>query len=104
MVYMGDMQVTTEALLPSQVACRSARRPERALLLAILEDAVWCALDPGRVRAQGRDTVKRAVHADAVAWIASDRTGLHTFRWVCDHLGLEPEAVREGLRRRQAPE
>jgi hypothetical protein len=33
----------------------------------------------------------------ALGGSASDDEGLHSFRWVCGHLRLDPVAVRNGL-------
>lgn len=39
----------------------------------------------------------RAAHKQAVAWIRSDSRGKGSFRFVCDLLDIEPDAVRRQL-------
>lgn len=57
---------------------------EQRLLQAILEQAIldYC----------GREG---AAQADAGAWFQSAGTGLHSFRWVCQLLDLDPDYVWE---------
>jgi len=44
----------------------------------------------------------RKARSEAVAWILDGSTAKGSFRWVCDLLGLEPEAVRRELGRDRA--
>jgi hypothetical protein len=63
----------------------------RALMLAILEDAVRC-IERGRRRRHART---RAEAADAEGWIRSDaRAWLFSFATICDVLGFDPDALR----------
>lgn len=39
----------------------------------------------------------RAAHRGAVAWIKDDSMVKGSFRWVCDALDLEPDAVRRAM-------
>ena len=63
----------------------------RALMLAVLEDALRCI-----ERARGRRTfAARRLAADAEAWIRSDRRDwLFSFVNVCAVLGFDADAIR----------
>lgn len=70
--------------------------PEKRLMLAILEDGIFCYLD--NLHATG-DKRKR-LFEDAAAWIAEDDGDwVFSFASVCDALGLNPQYVRQGLLR-----
>jgi hypothetical protein len=69
--------------------------PEKRLMLAILEDGIYCYFD--NLHAVGK---KKRLFEDAEAWIvASDDDWVFSFESVCDALGLNPEYVRQGLLR-----
>jgi len=72
---------------------------ERALMRAVLEDAIRCLsgeIGPVRERPQ--------LAAEARAWIeTSDPRWPYSFENVCDHLGFDPERVRSRVLR-DAPE
>ena len=76
--------------------------PERALLEAVLNDAIACYLGRGYVEVTGPhlQTLARTrqQHREQ-RWVASRSTGLMSFEWVCAMLGYEPEALRSGLQR-----
>ena len=85
-----------EAVLPEQVdrRPRDAMQPEKRLMLAVLENAVWLLLYGGSARSV--DTRRHA--AEAARWLASD--AIHwpfAFVNVCHALGLEPAWVRSGI-------
>jgi hypothetical protein len=71
-------------------------RPEHRLMLAVLEDAVHayqtgCASYGGERRFHFRETAE---------WFASHDTELpFSFAAICQHLGIEPDYIRAGLRR-----
>jgi len=68
----------------------------RALMLAVLEDAVRC-IEQGRRR---RHFGARRLAAEAEAWLRSDdRTYLFSFLNVTDVLGIDADAVRARLLR-----
>jgi hypothetical protein len=71
---------------------------EKALLLAVLEDAVRCFQDnvlPGNGK-------KQMLFEDAERWLFSDAADwLFSFVSICAALGLEPGYIRQGLRRWQ---
>ena len=69
--------------------------PEKALLLAILEDAIHCY----RKFAGSRSPAGRAQFCEAEAWLmGGGDDGVFAFDSVCEILGLDPEYVRRGLR------
>jgi hypothetical protein len=88
------------ACLPVQYFDSIRRRKmltgERRLMLAVLEQAADDYLKHYAV-----DLRHRRLFAEAVRWIESaDRSHLYCFANICDHLGLDAEYLRRGLRRR----
>jgi hypothetical protein len=72
---------------------------ERRLMLAILEDGIHTYLK--FAGAAGR--IQREQFLEAEAWIENDDlTWVYAFRSICDHLGLEVDQLRRGLRARKA--
>jgi len=68
--------------------------PERALMVAVLEDGVRCFLNYYRAA----DRKQRILYEEARAWLLSaQRTGLYAFENVCDVLGVEPGYLRRQL-------
>jgi hypothetical protein len=68
--------------------------PERALLLAVLQDAIDCYHKYSCTRNQPG---KEILH-EAERWIVGDEEDwIFSFRNVCDLLGLDPEYIRRGL-------
>ena len=73
--------------------------PEKALLIALLEDAVH----EYRKYSRARDRDGQARFQEAADWImADDDTWIFSFRNVCELLGLDPEYVRRGVRESNA--
>ena len=69
--------------------------PEKALLLAILEDAVHCY----RKYRGARDHAGRQRFREAEQWIMEEgNDGLFSFDNVCELLGLAPQFIRRGVR------
>jgi hypothetical protein len=69
--------------------------PERALMLAVLEDAIRCFADERRTRS-GR---RRRRAREAEAWLfADDHAWPFSFVNVCAVFDLSPSAVRAALR------
>lgn len=69
--------------------------PERALLLALLEDAIHCY----RKFATARNRAGRQQFREAEAWLMGGGDGtVFAFENVCALLGLDPEYVRRGVR------
>lgn len=68
---------------------------ERALMRAVLTDAINCYLR----NAGCRDDEQRALFREAREWIeASDGTGPFAFENLCESLGFQPDALRAALR------
>lgn len=89
-----------DTLIPVQYLATYQRRfhldPERALMLAILEDAIVCFQD--NLGSTGKR--KRSLYHEAEEWIlADDRFYLFSFENICETLGFEPAYIREGLMR-----
>jgi hypothetical protein len=91
-------RITAVAVLPGQIP--AGRRldadvsGERALMLAILEDAAWCIM---RGRSRRRYAI-RALAADAASWVeADDRAWPFSFVNICDVLGVDADALRVRL-------
>ena len=85
------------ALLPAQVPSRRRFAPEQRLLAAILEDALHCATSPMAAARFG---------TAARQWIFSQRRSVDPSWWdfvtICEHLGVDPAAMREVVRSRDA--
>lgn len=74
--------------------------PEKALLLAVLEDAVHCY----RKYATARDRFGKECFREAEEWIMGGGDGwIFAFDNVCDLLGLDPQYIRRGVRMSQTP-
>jgi hypothetical protein len=72
--------------------------PEKALLLAVLEDGVRCFQD----NILPRNKKKQMLFEEAEAWLFSDESnGVFSFVSVCTLLGFDPGYVRRGLRQWQ---
>jgi hypothetical protein len=97
--------ITEEVLTPEQFFVPADRTgiawtPERRLLLAVLEDAVVSFL---RYRTDLTTRSKR-LFRETQEWFAStDRTSVCTFESICDHLNLDADYLRLGLRRLPEP-
>jgi hypothetical protein len=97
--------MTEDLLTPEQFFVPADRTgiawtPERRLLLAVLEDAVVSFL---RYRTDLTTRGKRLLR-ETQEWFAStDRTSVCTFESICDHLNLDADYLRLGLRRLPAP-
>jgi hypothetical protein len=60
-------------------------RGPKALMMAVLEDAIRDYFSIGRL------------HLDAADWVCSERRDVFSFVVICETLGLEPTAVRRAL-------
>src|SRR5262245_56336103 len=92
-------QPEPEVMLPAQLGWGSRVDSEtsgvRALLLAMLEDAIRCLLTPGG---------SRRVAAEAESWIRGDEPDWPlSYRNVCEALGFQPDLLRRAILRRAAP-
>jgi hypothetical protein len=71
-------------------------RPIKRLMLAVLEDAMRCYL----TYANSRSHAQRRLFVEAEAWLADRKAdGAFAFETVCETLGIDPNCLREGLRR-----
>jgi hypothetical protein len=90
--------IEPDTLLPTQYFDRIRRRDgsgERRLMCAIIEDAVQMYLK----HAGARDGLHGRLFTDAEQWIENeDRTWVFSFASICDHLGLDGDYLRRGLR------
>jgi hypothetical protein len=95
------LAVAEEILVPAQFFTAAAHSqvswtPERRLLLAVLEDAVVMF-----IRYFNDHTTRgKRLFRETQGWFAStDRTSLCAFETICDHLNMDAEYIRLGLRR-----
>lgn len=73
--------------------------PEKALLLAVLEDAVHCFDKYGTAQ----DPVGKEQFREVENWIMHrGNDWIFSFDNVCELLGLDPQYVRHGLQKRRA--
>ena|SRR3989338_502972 len=88
-----------DVLLPAQYFERMKRtdvRPEKALMLAILEDAVCCF----QKYLLASDRRGRILFKEAESWIFDgDDSGVFAYMNVCDVLGIDGDYLRHGLLR-----
>jgi len=77
---------------------RATLGPQQRLMLAILEDAIYCFLrfEPG---ARNKELV---LFTEAEEWIfGKEENRLFSFTSVCEALQIDPDYLRKGLRLRQ---
>src|SRR3972149_1137975 len=94
-----------DILLPTQYFATTKRKdhlePEKKLMLAVLEDAVWCF----QHSLLARDKRRKVMFSEAAAGIMEEEgDSLFSFKSICEGLGLNPKYVREGLMRWQEKE
>ena len=95
---IGEFDTTpcdTSGILPAQMSVGARWNGDtsgpRALMLAVLEDAVQC-IERGR---RCRRFHTRRLAAEAEDWMRSDRRDWpFSFVYVCEVLGFEPDALR----------
>ena len=92
------MPCVLDAVLPVQLAWGvhwdADTSGPRALMLAVLEDAVRC-IENGRWQRRFR---ARRLAAEAEAWVRSDRADWpFSFLNVCEALGIDVDAIRSRL-------
>jgi len=93
-----SVQLEPDVVLPEQLENlgRRGMRPEHRLMLALLEDAVH-AYQTGCAAYGGE---RRLSFREAAEWFASEDTAWpFSFVTICQHLGIEPDYIRAGLRR-----
>ena len=89
------LQIDPDILLPSQIRPRSnaLHRSEWLLLWALLTDALQ-VLASFHPRRPGRSYKEKKQWEADQAWVREDSEAPFSFTYVCDHLGLDREAVR----------
>jgi len=97
---LDPLQIDPDVLLPSQIRPRSNTlyRSEWLLLWALLTDAlqVLATFHPGRPGRSYKE--KKQWEADR-AWVHEESEAPFSFAYVCDHLGLDREAVHSHAER-----
>lgn len=84
-------------ILPAQVSDPSMAplEPEKRLMLAVLE----CAINDFQTYAIVRTGRGRGIFMEVDAWFRSSATGPFDFEGICHATGLDPDYIRDGLRR-----
>ena len=94
-----DAIIAPEVILPSQffsTVSLASERPEKRLMLAVLQDAVGTLLKHAGSARRGRRRLVR----EAEQWIyARNVDWPYSFENICAALNLDPAALRQGLRR-----
>ena len=102
-VHGGDDRIASlfqpDVLLGDQYLENCRRKiplePEKALLLAVLDDGVRCFQD----NIFSENKKKRMLFDEAVEWLFSDESSdIFSFVSICAVLGLDPGYLRRGLR------
>lgn len=84
-----------DQMVPAQLARASVESPERALMVAVLRDALECA-----EHVQSQDATRRRHAMAACAWISSEAVHwLYAFESICDVLEMDPWTVRAIVQR-----
>jgi len=76
---------------------RTHHEPEKKLMLALLNDAIFCFQH--YFGARKRSAKKLYVAAEKWIFQARNDDDLFSFESVCEHLGIDPGYLRKGLRR-----
>lgn len=90
------LQVLPDAVLPAQLLSRRPHQvqPERRLMIAVLDDAVWCFR---KFRLATRPWQRR-LFRETCDWLAAEPNGnLFSFVSICEALGFDPASVRRSL-------
>jgi len=87
-----------DVLIPGQFMAttksKTHREPEQRLILAVLEDAVWCFQNGVR----SKDKKKQELYREAEEWLLEEGSRwLFSFNEICDLLGLESKYIRKQL-------
>ena len=99
----GPSELVPDGLLPVQfvelLQRPTERKPELRLMVAVLEEALrtFCRYAGSSGRRNQR------LFREAAEWFdSSDASWPFAFEYICDALGLEPEWIRQLIRRREA--
>lgn len=94
------LTIQPDALLASQVRPRTnvLHRSEWLLLWAVLSDAlhVISVFHPSR---PGRSSKEKRQWETDVTWVRAKDAGPMSFAYICDHLGLDRQAVQQHVER-----
>lgn len=87
-----------DILIPGQFMAttksKTHRDPEQRLMLAVLEDAVWCFQNGLR----SKDKKKQELSQEAEQWLTEESSNwLFSFNEICDLLGFEAQYLRKRL-------
>lgn len=87
-----------DVLIPGQFMAttksKTHRDPEQRLMLAVLEDAVWCFQNGLRTK----DKKKQELAREAEQWLTEeDSSWLFSFNEICELLGIESDYLRKRL-------
>jgi len=108
-VSRADELIQPDVVVPSQFFATvrrqgPAKRGEYQLLVAVLEDALHCFTK----YALARDGQGRRLFREAEAWMMDDdppvadpEAASFDFAYICEILDIDPEYIRDGLRRWQ---
>lgn len=90
------MEISTDAVMPSQFRGGQERCPRgvRDLMAAIMADAI----ETLRKYRGVREPIARRLHSDALTWFEGAEAKI-TFAAACHALDLDPDVIREGIRR-----
>jgi hypothetical protein len=101
--YLPDICLE-ESLVPVQWFGRNRRHdqfaPERRLLAAAFESHLDDYRYVPRAVGHQSQTRREVWHLQAVDWVRDDGEAPLSFRWFCNALKLEPQAVRARLRQK----
>ena len=101
----GSSHLQPDLLLASQVRTQanSYHKSESLLMLALLSDAlhVLSTFHPHKARRSSKE--RRQWEADRT-WVETDSEAPFSFAYVCDHLGLDRDAMRSHVERLIADE
>jgi len=94
-LFQPDILIASQFL--ANTRSKTYREPEKKLMLAVLEDALWC-FQNGLLRRDNKK--KRGLSNEAEQWIMEDGGAwLFSFNEICELLGLEPRYLRKRLAR-----
>ena len=89
-----EERVPPDVVLPTQLRRQGIRCGAHALLAGMLTDAIRCLRD------RSPSPVARRLRAEAEEWMFGSASREHPFAFehVCEHLSLDPDAVRGAMR------
>jgi hypothetical protein len=97
-LFQPDVLVASQHLATTK--SRTYREPEKKLMLAVLEDALFC-FQNGLISRDNRK--KRGLSSEAEEWIMEESGDwLFSFNEICELLGLGPQYLRKQLVRWKA--